>query len=150
MYVKRVSIKNYRNFGDPPFALELKPFTLLLGENNVGKTNLLNAIALLFSQEIGITQRRLLEVDDFNYRAAAAFKKQVPDNGTDPVNVVFPEVNIEAVLTDFHWGQESVVGDWFTDSALDTAKITSRFAPPLIEPNGSRKDVPHSERGQLK
>src|SRR5438552_695304 len=112
MYIRRVSIKNYRNFSDPPFALELKPFTLLLGENNVGKTNLLNAIALLFSQEIGITQRRLLEVDDFNYRAVAAFKKQVSDNETDPVNVVFPEVNIEAVLIDFDPDQESVVGDW--------------------------------------
>jgi predicted ATP-dependent endonuclease of OLD family len=72
MYVKRISIKNYRNFGDPPFVLDLKPFTLLLGENNVGKTNLLNAIALLFSQEIGITQRRLLEVDDLNYGAVVA------------------------------------------------------------------------------
>jgi putative ATP-dependent endonuclease of OLD family len=129
MYVKRISIKNYRNFGDPPFVLDLKPFTLLLGENNVGKTNLLNAIALLFSQEIGITQRRLLEVDDFNYRAVAAFKKEVSGPATDPADVVFPEVNIEAVLTDFDPDQESVVGDWFTDSALDTVKVTYRFAP---------------------
>jgi predicted ATP-dependent endonuclease of OLD family len=129
MYIKQISIKNYRNFGDPPFVLDLKPFTLLLGENNIGKTNLLNAIALMFSQEIGITQRRLLEVDDFNYRAVADFKRQVSDNGTDPVNVVFPDVNIEAMLTDFDSDQECVVGDWFTDSALDTAKITYRFAP---------------------
>jgi putative ATP-dependent endonuclease of the OLD family len=129
MYIKSISIKNFRNFGDPPFALELRPFTLLLGENNIGKTNLLNAIALLFSQEIGITQRRLLEVDDLNYRAVAAFKKQVLDPRTDPDKVVFPEVNIEAVLTDFDPDQESVIGDWFTDSALDTVKITYRFAP---------------------
>jgi AAA15 family ATPase/GTPase len=47
MYIKHLLIKNYRNFGDPPFEVELKPFTVVLGENNVGKTNLLNALGLL-------------------------------------------------------------------------------------------------------
>src|SRR6266852_3496851 len=128
MYLKRISVRNYRNFGDQPFVLLLKPFTLLLGENNVGKTNLLNAIALLFSQEIGVVQRRILDVEDFNYGSLTAFRKQVADAEKDAAEVVFPEVIIDAVLSDFEPDQEAVVGDWFVDSALDTAQVTYRFA----------------------
>ena len=98
MYVKQISIKNYRNFGDQPFILSLKPFTLVLGENNVGKTNLLNAMALLFSQEIALTQRRVLDVDDFNYTTVTTFKKHVSDVNKNPSEIVFPEVVIDAVL----------------------------------------------------
>jgi len=52
MYIKQLTIKNFRNFGDPPLVITLKPFTLILGENNIGKTNLLSALGLIFSQEI--------------------------------------------------------------------------------------------------
>ena len=37
MYVKNISIKSFHNFSDPPFTMDLKPFTLILGENNIGK-----------------------------------------------------------------------------------------------------------------
>jgi len=40
------------------------PFNLVIGENNIGKTNLLNALALIFSPDITFSQRRSLEVDD--------------------------------------------------------------------------------------
>ena len=62
MHISKLSIENFRNFGDPPFEIQLKPFTLLLGENNVGKTNLLAAVSLLFGQEISVAQRRVLEL----------------------------------------------------------------------------------------
>ncbi|MDO8956940.1 MAG: AAA family ATPase, partial [Deltaproteobacteria bacterium] len=77
MYVKNLRIKNFRNFCDPPFTMDLRPFTLILGENNIGKTNLLSAISLLFSQEISVIERRNLEIDDINYLTVIAFKKQV-------------------------------------------------------------------------
>ncbi|MGH8071620.1 MAG: AAA family ATPase [Candidatus Entotheonellia bacterium] len=67
MYISRLSIKNCRNFGDPPFEIVLRPFTLILGKNNLGKTNLLAAVSVLFSQEISIAQRRSLSIDDINY-----------------------------------------------------------------------------------
>ena len=106
----------------------MKPFTLLLGENNVGKTNLLNAIALLFSQEIGVVQRRILDVEDFNYARLTAFRKDVADASKGAADVAFPEVIINALLCDFDPDQEAVVGDWFVDSALNTAQVTYRFA----------------------
>jgi putative ATP-dependent endonuclease of the OLD family len=129
MYIQQVTIKNYRNFGDPPFTMPLKPFALIIGENNVGKTNLLNALALLFSQEIGIAQRRVLDVDDFNYASLSNFKKRVADQSISPEDITLPVVSIDAVLADFDPDQEAVVGDWFSDASLNTALVSYRFAP---------------------
>jgi len=119
MYIKKLTIKNFRNIGNPPFEITLKPFTLVIGENNIGKTNLLSAIALLFSQELSVTQRRALEIDDINYDAVAAFKKQVADLGRDAEDVAFPEVLIDAVLTGMTHDQHDVIGDWYVGTDLN-------------------------------
>lgn len=37
MYISNLKIKNFRNFGDQPFMINLQPFTLIIGENNIGK-----------------------------------------------------------------------------------------------------------------
>ena len=129
MYIKQLSVQNYRNFGEPSFIIELKPFTLILGENNIGKTNLLNALGLIFNQEIIIFKKRILEIDDINYSTVQAFKDQVTDTQIPSTDVEFPEVQVEVILTEMNSEQQSVVGDWFIDTALTEAKITYRFAP---------------------
>ena len=129
MHIKQVSIKNYRNFGDRPFVMQLKPFTLILGENNIGKTNLLNALGLIFSQEITIFRKRVLEIDDINYDSIQAFKKEVCDPAIEPDKVRFPEVRVEAVMTDMNDDQEAVVADWFINKELTEAKVQYVFSP---------------------
>jgi len=129
MHIKQVSIKNYRNFGDTPFVMELRPFTLILGENNIGKTNLLNALGLIFSQELTIFRKRVLEIDDINYGSLQAFKRQVCDLMIQPDSVRFPEVRVEVVLTGMNDDQEAVVADWFIDRELTEAKIQYVFSP---------------------
>jgi putative ATP-dependent endonuclease of the OLD family len=57
MYISKLSIQNYRNFGNKAFEIELTPFTLIIGENNIGKTNLLNAIGLILSPDISFFQK---------------------------------------------------------------------------------------------
>ncbi len=128
MYISNLRIKNFRNFGNPQFTMELRPFTLVLGENNIGKTNLLAAISLLFSQEISVIQRRNLQVDDINFMAVMAFKKQVADQGVETDNVVFPEVEIHATLSDIQDEQHPVVGDWYSTTDLTEACVTYRFS----------------------
>ncbi|MEA3225392.1 MAG: AAA family ATPase [Planctomycetota bacterium] len=128
MYISNLRIKNFRNFEDPPFTMALQPFTLILGENNIGKTNLLAAISLLFSQEISVIQRRILQVDDINFMAVMAFKKQVADQGVETDNVVFPEVEIHATLSDIQDEQHPVVGDWYSTTDLTEACVTYRFS----------------------
>src|SRR5574337_1192018 len=123
MYISHIKIKNYRNLQD--FEMELKPFTLIIGENNSGKTNLLTALALIFSQDITAFRNRVLEQDDINYKSIQAFKEKVVTGG----DVVFPEVKIEATLADMNKEQEAVCGDWFIDKELTKAKLTYVFHP---------------------
>lgn len=128
MHISNLRIKNFRNFGDPPFTMELRPFTLVLGENNIGKTNLLAAISLLFSQEISGIQRRNLQIDDINFMAVMDFKKQIADQAVEADNVVFPSVEIQATLCDIRDEQHSVVGDWYSNTDLTEACVTFRFS----------------------
>ena len=129
MYIKHLSIKNYRNFGDPPFEMELNPFTVILGENNIGKTNLLNALGLIFSQEIMIFRKRVLEIDDINYASVEALKNKVQNFEIPADEIEFPVVSVEVTLMDMDDNQEAVVGDWFSNKELTEAKITYQFAP---------------------
>ncbi|MEP6934376.1 MAG: AAA family ATPase, partial [Nitrospirota bacterium] len=128
MYVKNLRIKNTRNFCDPPFTMDLRPFTLIFGENNIGKTNLLAAISLLFSQEISVIELRNLEMDDINYLTVIAFKKQVADRSIEADKVVFPEVEIHATLSDIQDEQHPVVGDWYSNTDLTEGCVTYRFS----------------------
>jgi predicted ATP-dependent endonuclease of OLD family len=129
MYIKQLKIRNYRNFGDQLFEMELKPFTVILGENNVGKTNLLNALGLIFSQEIMIFRKRVLEIDDLNYATVESFKEQAKNFDIPPDEIEFPVVSVEVILADMDDDQQAVIGDWFIDKELTEAKITYQFAP---------------------
>lgn len=128
MYVNSLSIQNYRNFGEPAFVLPLKRFTLILGENNVGKTNLLNALGLLFGGDLSVAQSRMLELDDFNYESVTRLRKQIANPAVEPEMITFPEIVIDAWMTGMNEDQEAVVGDWFTDSTFSEARITYRYA----------------------
>lgn len=77
MYISSVTIKNYRSFGDKEFTIPLKPFTAIIGENNIGKSNLLDCIGLILSQDITMFKKRVLDVEDINTRTVDTFKKSV-------------------------------------------------------------------------
>jgi len=128
MYIYKLIIHNYRNFLST--ELELKPFTLVIGENNIGKTNLLNAIGLIFSQEITIFKKRFLELDDFNYEVIKSFKKEVADTSISNLNEIkLPSVKIEAFLKDLTDEQAAIVADWCINRELTEAKIVYEFSP---------------------
>jgi predicted ATP-dependent endonuclease of OLD family len=126
MYISNLKIKNYRNFCN--FEINLNPFTVIIGENNSGKTNLLNALGLIFSSEIAFFKKRVLEVDDIHYKSIYNFKKAVADLSIPPEKVEFPEVKIEVTMKDFNSDQEAVVADWFVNQELNKSKLTYVFA----------------------
>ena len=66
MYISSISIVNFRKFGQTPFEMKFKAgLNILLGENNVGKTTILEAIALCLS--IGDIDKPVsLSASDFN------------------------------------------------------------------------------------
>ncbi len=132
MIIEKLTIENYRNFRS--FEIELKRFNLIIGENNIGKTNLLNALGLIFSPDITFYQKRNLEVDDINYETIQDFKKDVEKaTKLEDIKDKFPEVKIEVILSGFNTDQEAIIGDWFTgewntDISKNKAKITYLFS----------------------
>lgn len=60
-YISRVQIKNFRNFLDVDVALDHKQ--VIIGENNVGKTNFLKAIQLILDKDYSDSDRHLTAED---------------------------------------------------------------------------------------
>lgn len=60
-YISRVQIKNFRNFLDVDVALDHKQ--VIIGENNVGKTNFLRAIQLILDKDYSDSDRQLTSED---------------------------------------------------------------------------------------
>jgi len=60
-YISRVQIKNFRNFLNVDVALDHKQ--VIIGENNVGKTNFLRAIQLILDKDYSDFDRQLMPED---------------------------------------------------------------------------------------
>lgn len=132
MYISELKIKNYRNFGEKEFHIPLKPFTTIIGENNIGKSNILDSIGLIISQDITMFKKRNLDLEDVNFNTKERFKLQVLDyifdedqSSIEKIN--FPEVKVEIVLDDMDDDQLAVVGDWLFEESFKKAKITYLF-----------------------
>jgi putative ATP-dependent endonuclease of the OLD family len=70
MNIKSISIKNFRNFND--FCIDFsKGFQTIIGENNIGKSNLYWAIRLILDRDLSYNARNL-DIKDFH-----GFKKEV-------------------------------------------------------------------------
>lgn len=63
-YISRVRIRNFRNFKDIDIKLSHKQ--VIIGENNVGKTNLLRAIQLILDPKLTDEDRYLNDTDFFD------------------------------------------------------------------------------------
>lgn len=73
MYINEVKIRNYRCFED--FKVELNQFTLIIGENNSGKSNFIKALSLpLTMGNLDFSQKRLT-IADFNSVCVESFLK---------------------------------------------------------------------------
>jgi len=133
MFISKIAIQNYRNFRK--FECELKQFTLVIGENNIGKTNLIKAISLIISPEFSSVRYRQLSIEDINYSAVQSFKAKALEavkNVISPDQVEFPEVSVSITLADFHDKQKSVVFNWFVDDKYDKATLTYQFYPSQV------------------
>lgn len=81
MYIQKINIKNYRNFGD--FSMEFhRGLNVIIGANNCGKTGLLYAIRLI--KEPSIT------IHDFNKNNLLQYDKKYIDES--------PKIEIEYII----------------------------------------------------
>lgn len=127
MYISKLKIFNYRNFSD--FEINLKALTLIIGENNIGKSNLLSSLGLIFSQDISIYKKRNLDISDFNYDSILKYKRDILNEALPTEEIEFPIIEISATLTDWDTDQESVIGDWYVNEELTEAQLKYIYAP---------------------
>lgn len=127
MYISKLKIHNYRNFKD--FEIRLKPLTLVIGENNIGKSNLLDAIGLIFSQDVSYYKKRVLDIADFNHDCVRDLKRSILNTAVPVNDIIFPVIKVTATLVDWSADQEGVICDWYSNSEFTEAELTYQFSP---------------------
>lgn len=127
-YISRVQIKNFRNFENVDCILSHKQ--VIIGENNVGKTNFLRAIQLILDRSFSDLDRELNETDFFdglenpmgngeeiiiaieisNYAHNSQLLAQFPDALIDPADPrlrftykYFPNKNLEGKVLGYSY-----------------------------------------------
>ncbi len=75
MYIKKVHIENFRNFNS--IDIPLKKYTTIIEENDIGKSNLLDAIKLLlYNNSIQFYSKRLA-LTDLNSKSIEVFRNKI-------------------------------------------------------------------------
>ena len=116
MFLSRIQVKEFRNFHD--FDVRLGPSSVVVGENNVGKSNLVFALRLVLDPRV-LDSSRMLREEDFWTGLLAPLKNK----RTIEVVIEFQdfenEPNLLAVLQSF----------CIPGQGLNTARLTYRFRP---------------------
>lgn len=75
MYIKNVYIKNFRNFKE--INIPLNPYTTIIGDNDVGKTNFFDAIKLLLNNNSIQFYSKRLVLTDINNLAVNELRNKI-------------------------------------------------------------------------
>ncbi|MGR5096036.1 ATP-dependent nuclease [Vibrio maritimus] len=130
MYIKKVTIKNYRSFRF--FEAQLQQLTVVIGENDTGKTNFFTALSLpLSGNQIDFNQKRL-SVSDINKDAVIDFLKSVVDDDTEENQLTkIPKVSVTVEFADPKNAYETaLLAKWIVaDGGEETYKIRYDFKP---------------------
>ncbi|WP_045494311.1 ATP-dependent nuclease [Vibrio hyugaensis] len=130
MYIKKVTIKNYRSFRF--FEAQLQQLTVVIGENDTGKTNFFTALSLpLSGNQIDFNQKRL-SVSDINKDAVIDFLKSVVDDDTEENQLTkLPKVSVTVEFADPKDAYETaLLAKWIVaDGGEETYKIRYDFKP---------------------
>ncbi|MEL1246305.1 AAA family ATPase [Flavobacterium sp. DGU11] len=122
MIVNYVRIENYRNFKN--FQTALSKLSIIVGENDSGKSNFLHAIKLPFcSNELEYRNKNLLPLD-FNSETVREFYDKVKsgaDNGEllKCIPIIRVTIQFDAIGDDHY--AKAIVGNWITESNGKTA-----------------------------
>lgn len=115
LHIARIEIENFRNFG----KLIIDPFpatAVIVGQNNVGKSNLLYALRLLLDPDLPDSARRLRAEDIF-------------DGSGGLQQAVMVRIVVELAGFDSDSRASSALVDCFTSDEPMRARIEYRFEP---------------------
>lgn len=130
MYIRKVTINNYRSFRF--FEAQLQQLTVVIGENDTGKTNFFTALSLpLSGNQIDFNQKRL-SVSDINKDAVIDFLKSVVDDDTEENQLTnIPKVSVTVEFAEPKNAYETaLLAKWIVaDGDEETYKIRYDFKP---------------------
>ncbi|RAS99399.1 ATP-dependent endonuclease [Bacillus cereus] len=113
MYISDIKILNYRSF--PEFEVSLnKGLSIIIGENNMGKSNFLEALSLIFNSNYSL-RKRTLDQEDFW-------------NGII-VQDTWPEIVIEVTLKGITTENELTITSRWLTRIPGEAKLTYKYRP---------------------
>lgn len=96
MYISYMSIKNYRNFEF--YEIELDSFNIIIGENDAGKSNLLEAMQLILSNN-GIDYfAKALKISDLNKKSLDAFIDKVSVKSTELLELLKEKKDVKEFI----------------------------------------------------
>jgi len=115
MRLSSIKIKNFRNFSD--FSMVLGRSAVLVGENKVGKSNLLHALRLLLDPSLADTDRMLRDEDFWD-----GLKRPLTKNDV---------ISISVELTDFENNKDHVtfLQSYLVSGKPMVARLTYLFRP---------------------
>ncbi|SEN98297.1 Predicted ATP-dependent endonuclease of the OLD family, contains P-loop ATPase and TOPRIM domains [Amphibacillus marinus] len=113
MYISGVTISNFRSFDQ--FNVDLNEgLSVVIGENNVGKSNFLDALNLIFNSNYSPRKRILIQEDFYN---GLVIKEK------------WPEITIEVFLKGIETEDElAITSRWLTRNPGE-AKLTYKYRP---------------------
>lgn len=130
MYIKKVTINNYRNFRN--FEAILQKLTVIVGENCTGKSNFFSALSLpLAGNSIDYNQKKL-NVSDINRDSIIEFYHSIinGESETEQINKI-PKVSVMLQFVEPKNSYEKVIlYNWLIkDGDEDCFKIRYDFKP---------------------
>ncbi|MCM7205657.1 AAA family ATPase [Enterobacter hormaechei] len=130
MYIKKVTIKNYRSFRS--FEAQLQKLTVVIGENDTGKTNFFAALSLpLSGNQIDFNKKRL-NITDFNKDSVIEFFKSIINVEEESIQLrKIPKVFVTIEFSDPKDSYETaILAKWLVaDDDKDAFKIRYEFKP---------------------
>jgi putative ATP-dependent endonuclease of OLD family len=122
MYISKIAIENYRSFSD--ITVSLRPgLNVLIGENNIGKTNLIRALRILFDQES--SDPKIITSHDFNDQCLKDFIQKVKKDDSKNIEEG-PSIKITVTLRSSSDGNDTdddyaLVATWLTSLDENTS-----------------------------
>jgi putative ATP-dependent endonuclease of OLD family len=130
MYIKKVKINNYRSFRS--FEAQLQKLTVVIGENDTGKTNFFTALSLpLSGNQIDFNQKRL-SVSDINKDSVIDFFNSIINEEPEENQLQkIPKVSVTVEFADPKDSYETaLLAKWIlSDGDEEKYKIRYDFKP---------------------
>lgn len=127
MKIEKIHIKGFRNYNDAKIIFQ--PKTLIIGANDVGKTNLMYALRLLFDRSISDHELELCDSDYNAYSGADSIE----------ITVTISSITEECLLSTFGGAvKDGTTIIRYTNSKSGTYNIFNGFSEETLEEKNQR------------